>query len=95
MSFQIYVMYSSLFDSIFADSFFTPHRTVYVVSDSQLEELKRKQHQEELDNIEVSRKRLEANYQSRIKVLDERESELQEELKALAPAAEQKEKVTA
>ncbi len=88
-------MYSSLFDTVFADSFFTPHRTVYVVSDSQLEELKRNQHQEELDNIETSRKRLEANYQSRIKVLDERESELQEELKALAPAAEQKEKVTA
>ena len=95
MSFEIYVMYSLLFDSVFADSFFTPHRTVYVVSDSQLEELKRNQHQEELDNIETSRKRLEANYQSRIKVLDERESELQEELKALAPAAEQKEKVTA
>ena len=88
-------MYSSLFDTVLADSFFTPHRTVYVVSDSQLEEIKRKQHQEELDNIEASRKRLESNYQSRIKVLDERESELQEELKALAPAAEQKEKVTA
>tara|TARA_B100000965_G_scaffold11932_1_gene9070 strand:+ start:3031 stop:3297 length:267 start_codon:yes stop_codon:yes gene_type:complete len=88
-------MYSSLFVTVFADSFVTPHRTVYVVSDSQLEELKRNQHQEELDNIETSRKRLEANYQSRIKVLDERESELQEELKSLAPAAEQKEKVTA
>ena len=89
------LMYSSLFDTVFADSFFTPHRTVYVVSDSQLEELKRNQHQEELDNIETSRKRLEANYQSRIKVLDERESELQEELKALAPAGEKKAKVTA
>ena len=95
MSFTKYLMYSSLFDTVFADSFYAPHRTVYVVSDSQLEELKRNQHQEELDNIETSRKRLEANYQSRIKVLDERESELQEELKALAPAAEQKEKVTA
>jgi len=80
-------MSSSLFDAIFADSFFTPHRTVYVVSDSQLEELKRNQHQEELDNIETSRKRLEANYQSRIKVLDERQSELQEELKALVTVA--------
>ena len=88
-------MYSSLFDTVFSDSFFTPHRTVYVVSDSQLEELKRNQHQEELDNIETSRKRLEANYQSRIKVLDERESELKEELKVLAPAAEEQEKVTA
>ena len=93
MSFEIYVMYSSLFDSVFADSFFTPHRTVYVVSDSQLEELKRKQHQEELDNIEASRKRLESNYQARVKVLADREVELQEELKALAPA--KKEKVSA
>ena len=86
-------MYSSLLDAVFADSFFSPMRTVYVVSDSQLEELKRKQHQEELDNIEVSRKRLEENYQARVKVLADREVELQEELKALAPA--KKEKVTA
>jgi len=92
MSFELNVMYSSLFDSILADSFFIPHRTVYVVSDSQLEELKRNQHQEELDNIEASRKRLEERYQSRVKVLDEREHELQEEIKALAP--EKKENVT-
>ena len=93
MSFEMNVMYSSLFDAVFADSFFSPMRTVYVVSDSQLEEIKRKQHQEELDNIETSRKRLEENYQVRVKVLEEREHELQEEIKALAPA--KKEKVTA
>ena len=87
------VMYSTLFDAVFTDSFFSPMRTVYVVSDSQLEEIKRKQHQEELDNIEASRKRLESNYQARVKVLADREVELQEELKALAPA--KKEKVTA
>ena len=86
-------MYSSLFDTVFSDSIFMPHRTVYVVSDSQLEELKRNQNQEELDNIGASRKRLEANYQSRIKVLDERESELKEEIKAIAPV--DKDKVTA
>ena len=86
-------MYSSLFDAVFADSFFSPMRTVYVVSDSQLEELKRKQHQDELDNIEVSRKRLEESYQARVKVLADREVELKEELKALAP--EKKEKATA
>ena len=79
-------MYTSLFDSFIADSFFSPMRTVYVVSDSQLEEIKRKQRQEELDNLESSRKRLEENYQSRIKILDERQHELQEELKALVPA---------
>jgi len=83
-------MYSSLFDTVFADSFFTPMRTIYVVSDTQLEELKRNQHQEELDNIEASRKRLEESYQSRVKILDERENELQEEIKALSPAKKEK-----
>jgi len=87
-------MNSSLLDAAFADSFFTPHRTVYVISDSQLEKLKRTQHQEELENIEISRKRLDANYKSRIKNLDERECEIQEELKALAPSVKEKEKVT-
>ena len=86
-------MYSSLYNAVFADSFVSPMRTVYVVSDSQLEELKRKQHQDELDNIEASRKRLESNYQARVKVLVDREVELKEELKALAPA--KKEKATA
>ena len=79
-------MYTSLFDTLVADAFFSPMRTVYVVSDSQLEEIKRKQRQEELDNLEASRKRLEETYHSRIKIIDEREHELQEELKALAPA---------
>ena len=88
-------MYSSLFDIVFADSFFSPMRTVYVVSDSQLEEIKRNQREEELENIENSRKRLEDSYQARVKVLDEREHELQEEIKALAPAKKEKEKVTA
>ena len=86
------LMYSSLFDTVFADSFFSPMRTVYVVSDSQLEQIKRNQREEELENIETSRKRLEESYQSRIKVLDEREHELQEEIKALAPAKKKKEK---
>ena len=80
------LMYLSLFDTIFADSVFTPMRTVYVVSDSQLEEIKRNQRVEELENIEDSRKRLEESYQARVKVLEEREHELQEEIKALAPA---------
>ena len=86
MSFEMNVMYSSLFDAVLADSFFSPLRTVYVVSDSQLEEIKRKQRQEELDNLEASRKRLEETYQTRLQIIDEREHELQEELKALAAA---------
>ena len=93
MSFERLLMYSSLFDAVFSDSFLSPVRTIYVVSDSQLEELKRKEHQEELDNIETSRKRLEESYHARVKVLEEREHELQEELKAIAPANKEKEKL--
>ncbi len=81
------IMYTSLFDS-----FLSPVRTVYVVSDSQLEEIKRRQRQEELDNLEASRRRLDNVYQSRIKILDEREQELHDELKALVPT--KKEAVT-
>ena len=86
MYFAKTTMYTSIFDSFFSEPCFAPHRTVYVISESQLEELKKRQHQEELDNLTESRKRLEANYQSRIKILDERETELKEELKVLAPA---------
>ena len=85
-------MYTSLFDAFVADSFLSPMRTVYVVSDSRLEKIKRNQRQQELDNLETSRKRLEETYQSRIKILDEREHELQEELKALAPVETKTEK---
>ena len=86
-------MYSSLIDAVFADSFSPPIRTVYVVSDSQLERIKRNQKEEELESIEISRKRLEENYQSRVKVLDDREHQLQEEIKSLASAEKEKEKV--
>ena len=67
-------MYSSFFDAVFADSFFSPIRTVYVVSDNQLEEIKRNQKEEEPENIEAGLKRLEESYQARVKVLDESES---------------------
>ena len=86
-------MRTSLLEALFADSCVYPTRTVYVVSDSQLEEIKLKQRKEELNNLEASRKRLEETYQSRIKIIDEREHELQEELKTLAPA-EQKTELT-
>ena len=49
-------MYTSHFDTFFSDSFLTPHRTVYVVSDSQLEELKKKQNQEELKALTPTEK---------------------------------------
>ena len=66
-------------------------RTVYVVSDSQLEEIKRKQRQDELENLDASRKRLEETYQSRIKIIDERKHELQEEIRALVPEEKKQE----
>ncbi len=79
-------MYNSLFNSFIADSFLSPTRTVFVVSGSQLEEIKRKQHQQELNNLEASRKRLEQTYQARIKIIDEREHVLKDQLKTLAPS---------
>ena len=88
------VMYSTLFDAVFADSFFSSMRTVYVASDSQLEEIKRNQREEELENIETSHKKLEESYQARVKVLDERENQPQEEIKAFASAISKKKKVT-
>ena len=87
------IMYTSLFDALVSDSLFSPMRTVYVVSDSQLEEIQRNQRQLELDNLEASRKRLEETFQSRIKIIDEREHELQEELKSLAQVNREVEKV--
>ena len=70
---------------LFSDSLIAPTRTVYVVSDRQFEELKRNQRQKALDNIEDSRKRLEESYQALIKVLDERQNQIIEELKTLSP----------
>ena len=95
MYFETNVMHSSLFEAVFFDSFLSPIRKVYVVSDSQLEEIKRNQREEELKNIETSRNNLEDSYQSRVKVLDAREHELLEEIKALSPAKKKKEKVIA
>ena len=86
-------MYSTLFETVFADSFFSPLRTVYVVSDSQLKELKQNQRKEELENINASCKRLEESYQARVKVPDDRKHELKEEIKAHVPEKKLKEKV--
>ena len=77
--------------NFFSDSFFSPVRTVYVVSDNQFEEMKRQQRQEELDNLAASRKSLEEAYQSRIKIIDEREYELQDELRSLFPEVKKNE----
>tara|TARA_R100000152_G_C6782095_1_gene218383 strand:+ start:8737 stop:8964 length:228 start_codon:yes stop_codon:yes gene_type:complete len=70
----------------FFHSFFSPMRTVYIVSDRQLDEIRKKQSQEALSDIEESRKSLEKNYRLQLKALDERETEIKKELKSLTAA---------
>ncbi len=53
-------------------------RTVYVVSDSQIQEIKRNQRKQEIENLKASRKRLKESYQARVNVLDERKHEPQD-----------------
>ena len=52
--------------------------------------MKRKQIQEELENIAASHNSLEESYHPRFKVLDNRENEPKEEFKAIAPAKKDK-----
>ena len=71
----------SMFDLLFE----TPsYRPVYVISDSEMKELKKNQHQEELDEISIQRKRLEDTFKSQLKHLEEREKEVKNELKLLS-----------
>ena len=73
----------SMFDLLFE----TPsYRPVYVISDSEMKELKKNQHQEELDEIIIQRKRLEDAFKSQLKHLEEREKEVKNQLKLLSGA---------
>ena len=73
----------SMFDVLFE----TPtYRPVYVISDSDMKQLKKNQHQEELDEIVSQRKRLEDSFKSQIKHLEEREKKVKNELKVLSTA---------
>ena len=57
--------------------FHTPaYRNVYVISDSEINELLRTQNQDELKEIRHQKKRLEEAYKAQVKHLDEREKEL-------------------
>ena len=67
--------------------FHTPaYRNVYVISDSEMNELQRTQNQDELKEISHHKKRLEEAYKAQVKHLDEREKELKTELKAIESA---------
>ena len=67
------------------DIFFdTPaYRPVYVISDSEMKELQRKQNQSELEEICHQKKRLEDSYKAQVKHLDKREKELKDKLKSI------------
>ena len=71
----------SMFDLLFE----TPsYPKIYVISDSEMKELKKNQHQEELDEITNQRTRLEDAFKAQMKHLEEREKELKKELKVLS-----------
>ncbi len=70
----------SMFDLFFDSPSYTP---VYVISDSEMKELKKTQHKEELNEIENQKKRLEEAYKAQVKHLEERQKELKLELKTI------------
>ncbi len=71
----------SMFDLLFE----TPsYPQIYVISDREMKELKKNQHQEELDEITNQRTRLEDSFKAQMKHLEEREKELKKELKVLS-----------
>ena len=75
----------SLMYSMFDLLFETPsYRPVYVISDSEMKELKKNQHQEELDEITAQKIRLEDAFKAQLKHLEEREKEVKKELKLLS-----------
>ena len=75
----------SLMYSMFDLLFETPsYRPVYVISDSEMKELKKNQHQEELDEITTQKVRLEDAFKAQLKHLEEREKEVKKELKVLS-----------
>ena len=75
----------SLMYSMFDLLFETPsYRPVYVISDSEMRELKKNQHQEELDEITKQKVSLEDAFKAQLKHLEEREKEVKKELKVLS-----------
>ena len=75
----MYSMFDLLFDA-------PTYRPVYVISDSEMKELQRTQHQDELNGIINQKKKLEEAYKAQLKHLEEREKELKKDLKAIGPS---------
>jgi len=70
----------SMFD-LFFDA--PAYRPVYVISDSEMKELQRTQHQDELNEIITQKNKLKEAYKAQLKHLEEREKKLNTELKVL------------
>jgi len=70
-----------MFDLLFEKPSYRP---VYVISDSEMKELKQNQHQEELDEIKTQKLSLEDAFKAQLKYLEEREKEVKRELKVLS-----------
>ena len=71
----------SMFDILFE----TPsYRSVYVISDSEMKELKKNQHQDELDEITNQKERLKDAFKNQLTHLQEREKEIKKELKLIS-----------
>ena len=60
------------------------YRQIYVISDSEMKELKKSHHKEELDEINKQMKRLEDAFKDQLHHLEEREKEIKKELKVLS-----------
>ena len=75
----MYSMFDLLFDA-------PSYRPVYVISDSEMKELKKTQTQDELNGIINQKKKLEEAYKAQVKHLEEREKDLKTELKSIEPS---------
>ena len=74
------VMYS-MFDLLFEKPLY---QKVFVISDSEMMELKKNQNLEELDETTTQKVRLENAFKAQLKHLEEREKEVNKKLKVLS-----------
>ena len=70
-----------MFDVLFESP---SYRQKYFIYDSEMKELKKSHHKEELDEINNQRTRLEDAVKAQLKHLEEREKEIKKELKVLS-----------
>ena len=70
----------SIFDLLFDAPSYRP---IYVISESEMKELKKTQHQDELNGIINQKKKLKEAYEAQLNHLEEREKEIKKELKAI------------